>query len=61
MRALLGVDAKVAQYVRGKAFVDEVVGKVGMTRFNTVWTDGDTLPRTDEIAVPQRWIDRVLD
>ncbi|WP_067668352.1 zinc-dependent metalloprotease [Nocardia miyunensis] len=60
MRALLGVDAKVAQYVRGKAFVDEVVGKVGMTRFNTVWTDGDTLPRTDEIAVPQRWIDRVL-
>ncbi|WP_406603788.1 zinc-dependent metalloprotease [Nocardia macrotermitis] len=61
MRALLGVDAKVAQYVRGKAFVDEVVGKVGMTRFNTVWTDGETLPRTDEIAVPQRWIDRVLD
>ncbi|MBY8855789.1 zinc-dependent metalloprotease [Nocardia sp. CA2R105] len=60
MRALLGVDAKVAQYVRGKAFVDEVVGKVGMTRFNTVWTDGETLPRTDEIAVPQRWIDRVL-
>ena len=60
MRALLGVDAKVAQYVRGKAFVDEVVGKVGMTRFNTVWTDGDTLPRTDEITVPQRWIDRVL-
>ncbi|WP_084525923.1 zinc-dependent metalloprotease [Nocardia vaccinii] len=60
MRALLGVDAKVAQYVRGKAFVDEVVGKVGMTRFNTVWADGDTLPRTDEIAVPQRWIDRVL-
>src|SRR5690606_27570692 len=28
LRALLGVDAKVAQYVRGKAFVDHVVGAV---------------------------------
>ncbi|MBF6449536.1 MULTISPECIES: zinc-dependent metalloprotease [Nocardia] len=60
LRALLGVDAKVAQYVRGKAFVDDVVGKVGMQRFNTVWTDADTLPRPDEISTPQRWIDRVL-
>ncbi|BDT92891.1 hydrolase [Nocardia sputorum] len=60
LRALLGVDAKVAQYVRGKKFVDEVVGAVGMTRFNTVWTDAETLPRTDEIEHPQRWIERVL-
>ncbi|WP_327111841.1 zinc-dependent metalloprotease [Nocardia sp. NBC_01730] len=60
LRALLGVDAKVAQYVRGKAFVDEVVGSVGMARFNTVWTDAETLPRTDEIEDPQRWISRVL-
>ncbi|MFI5779989.1 zinc-dependent metalloprotease [Nocardia sp. NPDC051570] len=60
LRALLGVDAKVAQYVRGKAFVDEVVGTVGMDRFNTVWTDAETLPRTDEIAHPQRWVARVL-
>ncbi|MFD8244442.1 zinc-dependent metalloprotease [Nocardia sp. NPDC059691] len=61
LRALLGVDAKVAQYVRGKKFVDEVVATVGMTRFNTVWTEADTLPRTDEIEQPQRWIERVLD
>ncbi|MGW0049784.1 zinc-dependent metalloprotease [Nocardia cyriacigeorgica] len=60
LRALLGVDAKVAQYVRGKAFVDHVVGAVGMERFNTVWTDADTLPRPDEIEDPQRWISRVL-
>ncbi|MGE2834142.1 zinc-dependent metalloprotease [Mycobacterium sp. SMC-4] len=59
-RALLGVDAKMSQYTRGKAFVDEVVGTVGMARFNTVWTDADTLPRPAEIDVPQRWIDRVL-
>ncbi|MEV6772654.1 zinc-dependent metalloprotease [Nocardia sp. NPDC051030] len=60
LRALLGMDAKVAQYVRGKAFVDEVVNTVGMNRFNTVWTDAETLPRTDEISDPQRWVTRVL-
>ncbi|MRH90448.1 hydrolase [Nocardia sp. SYP-A9097] len=60
LRALLGMDAKVAQYVRGKAFVDEVVGTVGMDHFNTIWTDAETLPRTDEIGEPQRWVDRVL-
>ncbi|AYF73173.1 hydrolase [Nocardia yunnanensis] len=60
LRALLGMDAKVAQYVRGKAFVDAVVGTVGMERFNTIWTDPETLPRTDEISDPQRWVNRVL-
>ncbi|MFJ4656416.1 zinc-dependent metalloprotease [Nocardia sp. NPDC088792] len=60
LRALLGMDAKVAQYVRGKKFVDEVVDTVGMDRFNTIWTDAETLPRTDEIADPQRWVRRVL-
>ncbi|MTE12291.1 zinc-dependent metalloprotease [Nocardia aurantiaca] len=60
LRALLGMDAKVAQYVRGKAFVDEVVETVGMEHFNTVWTDAETLPRTDEIGEPRRWVARVL-
>ncbi|MEU1985773.1 zinc-dependent metalloprotease [Nocardia sp. NPDC019395] len=61
LRALLGIDAKVAQYVRGKAFVDEVVSTVGMHQFNAIWTDAETLPRADEIDTPQRWITRVLD
>src|SRR5690606_19166335 len=43
MRALLGVDAKVAQYVRGKKFVDAVVDRVGVAEFSTVWTNADTL------------------
>jgi coenzyme F420 biosynthesis associated uncharacterized protein len=60
LRALLGIDAKLSQYTRGKAFVDHVVGRVGMARFNTVWTSPDTLPRPIEIEYPQRWIDRVL-
>jgi coenzyme F420 biosynthesis associated uncharacterized protein len=60
LRALLGLDAKMAQYTRGKAFVDHVVGRVGMERFNTIWSSPDTLPLPDEIEHPQRWIDRVL-
>jgi len=60
MRALLGFDAKLSQYTRGKVFVDHVVSRVGMTRFNTVWSNPETLPLPTEIDEPQRWIDRVL-
>ena len=37
VRALLGVDAKLSQYTRGRAFVDHVVDRVRMARFNAVW------------------------
>jgi len=60
LRALLGFDAKMSQYTRGKAFVDHVVAGVGMARFNTVWSSPETLPLPSEIDEPQRWIDRVL-
>lgn len=60
LRALIGVNAKLSQYTRGRAFVDHVVGRVGMERFNTVWSGPDTLPLPDEIENPQRWIDRIL-
>ncbi|CRZ17875.1 zinc-dependent metalloprotease [Mycolicibacterium neworleansense] len=60
VRTLLGFDAKLSQYTRGKAFVDHVVGAVGMARFNTIWSGPDTLPQPEEIDEPQRWIDRVL-
>jgi coenzyme F420 biosynthesis associated uncharacterized protein len=60
VRALIGLDAKLSQYVRGKAFVDAVVGRVGMDRFNAVWSGPQTLPLPAEIEEPQRWIDRVL-
>ncbi|KXO99646.1 zinc-dependent metalloprotease [Tsukamurella pseudospumae] len=60
LRVLLGMDAKIAQYVRGKKFVDAVVADVGMQRFNRVWTGPETLPLPDELDDPRRWIDRVL-
>jgi coenzyme F420 biosynthesis associated uncharacterized protein len=60
LRALLGLEAKLSQYTRGKVFVDQVVGRVGMERFNTVWSGPETLPLPAEIEHPERWIDRVL-
>lgn len=60
LRALLGFDAKLSQYTRGKAFVDEVVNQVGMQRFNAIWSNPETLPLSVEIEKPRRWIDRVL-
>jgi coenzyme F420 biosynthesis associated uncharacterized protein len=60
VRALLGFDAKLSQYTRGKAFVDHVVSHVGMARFNTVWSSPETLPLPTEIDEPQQWIDRIL-
>jgi coenzyme F420 biosynthesis associated uncharacterized protein len=60
IRALLGFDAKLSQYTRGKAFVDAVVSRVGMARFNAIWSGPDTLPLPSEIDEPPRWIERVL-
>jgi uncharacterized protein (DUF2342 family) len=60
LRAALGFDAKLSQYTRGKAFVDHVVSRVGMERFNTIWTGPETLPLPTEVDEPARWIDRVL-
>ena len=60
IRALLGFDAKLSQYTRGKAFVDAVASRVGMERFNAIWSGPDTLPLPTEIDEPARWIDRVL-
>ena len=60
IRALIGIDAKLSQSTRGKAFVDHVVTTVGMERFNAIWTSPETLPLPREVDEPQRWIDRVL-
>ncbi|GAB6923653.1 zinc-dependent metalloprotease [Rhodococcus erythropolis] len=60
IKMLLGMDAKMAQYVRGKAFVDAVVLKVGMEQFNTIWAGPETLPLLDEIDNPDAWVKRVL-
>ncbi len=59
-RKLLGLDAKMAQYRDGAAFVRAVVDKVGMAEFNAVWAAPDHLPTKAEIHDPDAWVGRVL-
>ncbi|GAA2148553.1 zinc-dependent metalloprotease [Nocardioides koreensis] len=60
LRRLLGLDAKMAQYRNGAAFVRGVVGKVGMHEFNAVWDRPENLPSKAEITDPAAWVSRVL-
>jgi coenzyme F420 biosynthesis associated uncharacterized protein len=59
LRRLLGLDAKMAQYRDGAAFVRAVVDKVGMDDFNAVWAEPANLPSKAEIADPASWVRRV--
>jgi coenzyme F420 biosynthesis associated uncharacterized protein len=59
LRRLLGMDAKMAQYRDGAAFVHAVVDRVGMADFNAVWAEPANLPSKAEIGDPQAWVRRV--
>ena len=59
LRRLLGLEAKMAQYRNGAAFVRGVIDQVGMEGFNKVWVDPENLPSKDEIGDPSSWVGRV--
>jgi coenzyme F420 biosynthesis associated uncharacterized protein len=59
VRRLLGLEAKMAQYRDGAAFVSAVVTKVGMADFNAVWASPEHLPTKAEIHDPAAWVTRV--
>ena len=59
LRKLLGLDAKMAQYRNGAAFVRGVVDQVGMDGFNKVWVAPENLPSKAEIGDPGSWVRRV--
>jgi coenzyme F420 biosynthesis associated uncharacterized protein len=59
LRRLLGLDAKVAQYRTGAAFVRGVVDRVGHPGLNAVWSGRETLPSATEILDPDAWVRRV--
>jgi len=59
LRRLLGLDAKMAQYRDGAAFVRGVVAKVGQEDFNAVWAGPENLPSKAEIGDPDAWVRRV--
>ena len=59
VRRLMGMDAKLAQYRNGAAFVRAVVERVGHGGLNAVWQDAQNLPAAEEIADPAAWLARV--
>ncbi len=59
VRSLLGMDAKLAQYVQGASFVRGVVDAVGRDGFNRVWDRPENLPTLREIRDPAAWVRRV--
>ncbi len=59
LRRLLGLDAKMAQYRDGAAFVRGVIDQVGMDGFNAVWAEPAHLPSKAEIGDPEAWVRRV--
>lgn len=61
LRRLLGLDAKLAQYREGAAFVRAVRGRVGLGGLNAVWERRENLPTAAEIAQPRDWVRRVHD
>ncbi|WP_265522485.1 zinc-dependent metalloprotease [Oerskovia flava] len=59
LRRLLGMDAKIAQYRDGAAFVRAVEKDVGRDGFNAVWAAPENLPTSREIADARAWVRRV--
>lgn len=59
LRRLLGLDAKLAQYRNGAAFVRGVIEQVGHEGFNAVWDRPAHLPTAAEVADPAAWVRRV--
>lgn len=56
---VLGLEMKLAQYRRGKAFADEVVRAHGIRTLNRAWSDPEALPRPEELDSPGEWVERV--
>ncbi len=56
----IGLESKVRQYDAGERFVRHVVERGGWGAFNRVWEREDNLPTLEEIAEPERWLQRVV-
>lgn len=59
LRRIMGMDAKIAQYRNGAAFVRGVVAEVGHEGLAAVWDVAAHLPTPEEIAEPAAWVRRV--
>jgi coenzyme F420 biosynthesis associated uncharacterized protein len=55
---LLGMEAKLRQYERGKAFCDAIVEQAGPDALVALWNSPERLPSLPEIEHPERWLER---
>ena len=58
-RKALGMDAKMAQYREGAAFVRALMLDGGMTTVNRVWDGPAYLPSLEEVRDPSLWLARI--
>lgn len=56
---LLGMELKLRQYRRGKAFCDAVAADGGVGGLNAVWSSPEALPTDEELDKPEMWLERV--
>ena len=56
---MLGFEAKMAQYIKGREFCDAVVKERGPDALARAWRDPTTLPTSTEIAAPDLWLTRI--
>jgi len=59
VQKLLGMEAKLAQYRDGAAFVRAVERSVGRDGLNAVWAAPENLPTAREISDARAWVRRV--
>ncbi|MSW30456.1 MAG: hypothetical protein F2867_09205, partial [Actinobacteria bacterium] len=56
---LIGLQAKLAQYAQGEAFITEVERAGGQPLLSRAWEGPENLPSIIEIREPRLWIDRM--
>lgn len=59
LQQLIGLQAKLAQYAQGEAFITDVERAGGQALLSRAWEAPENLPSIVEIRQPQLWIDRV--
>lgn len=56
---LIGLQAKLAQYAQGEAFIEAVESAGGRELLNRAWEGPENLPSILEVREPGLWIDRM--
>jgi coenzyme F420 biosynthesis associated uncharacterized protein len=59
LERVLGLELKMRQYEVGRSFCDAVVDAGGPDLLALAWRSPEELPSTEELAEPERWIERM--